>query len=877
MKLINLKCERQRNPISIDNHTPVFSFETEGDYDFSQQSFKIIVSTSKELVKNFIGDMWDSGVVHSEHSIQIKYKGKSLESAKTYYWCVTTTARGGENATSDIAEFGMGLLRLSDWKCGFIGLNITPSLEEPHDLGEKVGLPSPFLRKDFTISKKVAQVKMFSTAYGVYELHLNGKKVSEEELAPLWTDYNESIQYQCYDITKEIVNGENTIGAILGDGWYTGNIAIVGRKQYGDYPLALKVQIIIRYDDDTLEYIISDNTWKGSIGPIIYSDLQTGEYYDATKEVTGFDTAGFDDSKWAEVIDVFKSARVRQKAAIGQQVKVNHTLTPIEIFKNKENKYIVDMGQNMVGRIALKIKAQVGAKIVIRHGEMLRTDKTLYTGNLRTALQMDTYICNGNPVGEVYEPRFTFHGFRFVEISGLPDEPKISDIIGKVIYSSCCQTGFIKTSSEMVNKLFENQMWGQRGNFIGVPTDCPQRDERMGWTGDAQIFAKTACYNMDCNSFYDKYIEDCMEAQGANGAITDVVPHVKWNNGSDLVGSGNAAWGDVIFVIPWVVYSIYGDKEILKKAYGSMSNYFNYLNSTTKNYLRPDAGYGDWLNIGDDTPKDVLSTAFFAYDAYLMSEIAGALGYNDEVLKYKNYFEDIKKAFNEAYVNEDTIIKGDTQCCYILALKMKLLDGKNVKNAVEHLVRTIERNTFHLSTGFVGVSYLLPVLCENNHTDIAYRLLLNETYPSWGYSIKNGATTIWERWNSYTIEDGFGDEGMNSFNHYSLGSVGEWMYSYMAGITQLLPGFKKIKIKPYINSSLDFVTAEFKSIYGSIKSEWRKCENGYDIKVEIPPNTTATIVLEGASINSKIKAVEVVGSSHFFEVEAGIFKFQAIT
>lgn len=876
MKLINLKCDHQINPMVIYNIKPVFSFATESDLEFNQQSYRIIVSSRKELGQNYDGDMWDSGVVQSTHSIEIKYNGKPLESGKTYYWRVTTSSHKDEIPWSDIAEFGIGLLKPSDWKGGFIGLNIEPAIEKLHDLGDRVGLPSPYLRRNFNISKRVTSAKIFSTAYGVYELHLNGRKVGEEEFAPLWTNYEESIQYQCYDITSRIIQGENAIGAILGDGWYTGNIAIVGRKQYGDYPLSIKLQIELEYEDGELEYIASDNSWKGSIGPIIYSDLQMGEYYDATQEFIGFDTASFDDFKWDEVVNVYTSSRVVQKASIGQQVKVNHIISPMDIFMNKESKYIVDMGQNMVGRIALRMNAERGAKIIIRHGEMLNDDKTLYTGNLRTALQTDTYICSGNPKGEVYEAKFTFHGFQFVEISGLQNEPKVSDITGKVIYSSCEQTGFLTTSNKMVNKLFENQTWGQRGNFVGVPTDCPQRDERMGWTGDAQIFAKTACYNMDCNGFYNKYIEDCIESQGANGAITDVVPHVKLNNKSDLVGSGTAAWGDAIFVIPWVVYNMYGDIEILRKSYNSMVKYFFYLNSTTKNYLRPDSGYGDWLNIEDDTPKDVLSTAFFAYDAYLMTEIAKALDLKDDVKKYKKYFEDIKEAFNKAYVNEDTIVKGDTQCCYILALKMKLLHEENALKAVKHLVRTIERNNFHLSTGFVGVSYLLPVLCDNNRTDLAYRLLLNETYPSWGYSIKNGATSIWERWDSYTKEAGFGDEGMNSFNHYSLGSVGEWMYSYMAGITPILPGFKKIKIKPYIDSSIDFVCVEFKSVYGSVKSEWKKQGNGYVVKVEIPSNTSATIVLEGLTVNSKVKAAEINGTSHVFEVKSGIFEFQIL-
>jgi alpha-L-rhamnosidase len=408
----------------------------------------------------------------------------------------------------------------------------------------------------------------------------------------------------------------------------------------------------------------------------------------------------------------------------------------------------------------------------------------------------------------------------------------------------------------MVNKLFQNAMWGQMGNFVGVPTDCPQRDERMGWTGDAQVFCRTACYNMDCFGFFDKYGEDVLEARKPNGSVTDVVPHVKWSNGNDLVGNGNAAWGDVMFVLPITLYEMYGDITILQKNYGAMKDYFKYLLLNTTDLLRPESPYGDWLSVGEDTPKDVVSTAFFAYDATLMSRAAAYLGKEKDKIYYDNMFIRIKDAWQKAYVSSDGTVKGDTQCCYVLALKMDLTDDKAL--TAKYLARAIERMNYHLSTGFVGVSYLLPVLCDNGYSDLAYRLLQNDTYPSWGYSIKNGATTIWERWNSYTKEEGFGDVGMNSFNHYSLGSVSEWMYSYMGGIKPIAPGFKHFTIMPYFSSTMDNIDVNYESINGNIRSAWHHAgDNLTELNVEIPANCTAQIILPqcaSAEVTAPIRA-----------------------
>ncbi len=856
MKISKIMCEHmlcdevsyKKTPFCIDNETPVFSFVIDGDeYDAKVKCWKLLVSTSKEKLSEKEGDMWDSGIVYDDNISTITYEGEELKSKTTYYFRFFALC-GTTKLISKIGVFTTGILLPSEWNCGFIGIpaEATPKFECPES--EKVGLPSPYLRRSFTVSKPVVSAKAYATACGVYELYVNGEKDETYVLAPEWTDYTKSIQYQYYDLTDKIQQGENVIGAVLGDGWFCGNISLVGRNQYGFAPLGLMLNLTIEYEDGSQDLILTDSNWKGHDGAIRYNDNQTGEYYDARLENDGWCAPGFDDSSWCNIINVNpeRFTGTRFKASLGPQVKVMEYVSPIDITTDKNGAYIVDMGQNMVGVAEVKLKGKEGQKVVFRFGEMLNLDGTLYTTNLRTALQTDTYIMKGDKNGETFCPHFTFHGFRYIEITGLDYIPELSDITGRVMYSACERTGYIETSNAMVNQLFSNALWGQKGNFVGVPTDCPQRDERLGWTGDAQVFCRTACYNMDCYGFYDKYGEDVIESQKPNGAITDITPQVRWNNGigGDLVGNANAAWGDVMFVMPYTVYTMYGDINILYKYYDSMEKYFKCLLGTTKGLLRPNFGYGDWLSIDDDTPKDVLSTAYFAYDAYIMFKVSEILGKDYERIYYARMFEKISAAWREAYMDEEGMIKGDTQCCYLLALKMKLIPDDMRKRAAKHLVRTIERKNYHLSTGFVGVSYLLPILCDCGYSDIAYRLLLNDTYPSWGYSIKNGATTIWERWNSYTKENGFGDAGMNSFNHYSLGSVSEWMYSYMGGIKPAKPGFKEFFVKPCFTDRLDFVNVKYESICGTICSEWKKTSFGYELTVTVPVNTTAYIALD---------------------------------
>lgn len=882
MKIVNLYCdglpaEKEKYlefPWCTDRKRPVFSFAVDGDVqDAHVKYFKILVATSEDLLDESTGDMWDSGIIKSDNTSGILYAGKELADKTTYYYRVYAMVND-RAIKSKTCMFTMGMIHRSSWQCTFIGaahdaLEMTDVAKEA-----KTGLPAPYFRKSFNVEKPIKRAIAFATSFGIYDLYLNGQRPSKYCLAPGWTEYPKSIQYQYHDLTKYINQGENVIGAIVGDGWYSSNLSGLGRGRYGT-AVAFMMNLTIEYEDGSVDTVVTDESWNSNSGAVVYSDNQNGEYYDANLDPEGWSCPGYDDSAWHRTVKVrnTNAASTRFKASLGPQVREMLTLDPVSIDL-ADGKYIVDMGQNMVGYASIRLDCPKGTVITVRHGEMLNDANegergsdgprgSLYTANLRTALQKDVYICKGKD--DVYEPRFTFHGFRYLEISGLDKAPAIEDIKGHVLYSACQPAGYLETSNEMVNKLFSNVLWGQRGNFVSLPTDCPQRDERLGWTGDAEVFCKSACYNMDCHSFYIKYLEDLFEAQKPDGAITDIAPMIKWDNGNDLVGNGNAAWGDAAFVIPYTLYCMYGDKLTVKKHYNDMKRYFEYLDSTTVNYIRPYFGYGDWLSVDDFTPHDVLTTAFFAYDAILMNQMAKILGNKDDEKYYKEMFAKIKAAWQDKFLEPDGKIKGDTQTCYLMALKFGLVCGNKKKQAEKHLVRKIEEKNNHLSTGFVGVSYLLPILCDIGRADLAYTLLLNDTYPSWGYSIKNGATTVWERWNSYTLEQGFGDVGMNSFNHYSLGSCVEWMFSYMAGIKPKNAGFSTFEISPCFDKRLDYVKCSYNSIKGLIKSSWCKTETGYEIEITVPVNTTCYVKFD------KEKALIAAGKAERFTDTGAVF------
>ncbi|WP_371673744.1 glycoside hydrolase family 78 protein [Streptomyces sp. NBC_00289] len=706
------------------------------------------------------------------------------------------------------------------WGAGPWG-RVVPVVYAANQLRHEFGLPR----------KKVARARLYATALGLYEAHLNGHRVGRDQLAPGWTDYRERVQYQTYDVTTLVRPGANAIGAYVAPGWYAGNVGMFGPHQYGERP-ALLAQLEIEYTDGTSRRITSGTDWRAASGPIVSADLLSGETYDARKETSGWTSPGFDDRAWLDVRAAGDAAPDTIVAQVDGPVRVAEELPVEKVTEPVPGVFVFDLGQNMVGSVRLRVSGDAGTTVRLRHAEVLNPDGTLYTANLRTAAATDTYTLKGGGE-ETYEPRFTFHGFRYVEVTGFPGTPSAKAVTGRVMHTSAPFTFEFETDVPMLNTLHRNITWGQRSNFLSIPTDTPARDERLGWTGDINVFAPTAAYTMESARFLTKWLVDLRDAQTTDGAFTDVAPMV------GTVGNGVAGWGDAGVTVPWSLYQAYGDRQVLEDAWPSVQSWLKYLENNSVNLLRPADGYGDWLNVSDETPKDVIATAYFAHSADLAARIAQAL--DQDATPYLGLFGRVRGAFQNAYVSADGKVKGDTQTAYVLALSMNLLPDALRKAAADRLVTLIEAKGWHLSTGFLGTPRLLPVLTDTGHTDVAYRLLQQRSFPSWGYQIDKGATTMWERWDSIQPDGEFQTPDMNSFNHYAYGSVGEWMYTNIAGISAGRPGYREIVIRPRPGGDVTSARATFTSVHGPISTRWRQKAGGFVLTCAVPANTTAEV------------------------------------
>ena len=876
----SLRCEYHTNPLGIDAAAPRLFWKLEsGRRGASQSAYQILAASSSERLSDGQGDLWDSGKVQSAQSVHISYGGTALKSGQRVYWAVRVWDGDDQpSGWSKPAFWQRGLLSPEDWSAHWISLPPT----RPHiDLN-----PAPFLRREFRVGKAVTRATVSATALGIYSLRLNGQAVSADHFAPGWTDYRKRVAYQTYDVTSLVREGANALGAMLGDGWYAGYIGFENKRaNYGPYP-KLRAQLTLEYADGTTETVGTDEQWRGTLGgPILFSDMLMGESYDARLEMPGWDTPSYDASSWSAVRIEAAPAEMALVAQIDPPVRQTEELAAQSVTQPTPGSHLFDLGQNMVGWVRLQVQGPAGTVVQLRFGEILNPDGTLYVANLRAAKSTDTYILKGGGM-ETFEPHFTFHGFRYVELTGYPGEPTLDAVTGCVLHSDIPKTGTFECDNALVDQLVQNIDWGQRGNFLSLPTDCPQRDERLGWLGDAQIFVRTAAGNRDVAAFFTKWMDDVVDAQSPEGGFPDVAPRLV-----DL-SDGAPAWGDAGVIVPWTVYQVYGDMRLLATHYDAMAHWIEYLNSVNPNHLwtnRRNNDFGDWLSIAADTDKAVLATAYFAYDTSLMARIASVLGRTEDAARYEALFAEIKAAFNVAYVAEDGRIQGDTQTAYVLALRFGLLPDEKRPLAAKHLVADIERKNGHLSTGFVGVGYLCPVLTDAGYADVAYRLLLNETFPSWGYSIKQGATTIWERWDGWTEEKGFQDVGMNSFNHYSLGSVGEWLQRYVAGIDTDpdAPGFAHVYLRPHPSRRLPSVRASFDSLRGPVASAYRWESDLLHWAVTVPANTKAKIsvptddpasVREGdqpAEQAEGLRFVEYAESRAVYEAGSGEYAFTA--
>jgi alpha-L-rhamnosidase len=856
MKVTYLRCEYRVNPLGIDVKSPRLSWNVEGEgRGIRQSAYQILVSSSAALLAKNKGDLWDSGKVLSSQTVHIVYNGKPLASRTCCFWKVRAwDGKDEASSWSANASWTMGLLKKADWKGKWISMEteLLKKLSGLSDLAEQIP-PAPYLRKSFGVSKKVERATLYATARGIFDIEVNGKKVSKDVFAPEWTDYYSRIQYRTYDVTGLVAKGGNAIGVILGDGWYAGYVG--WQEKRGRYGLqtSLMAQLEIEYADSSTETVVTDKSWKTAIGPMQSSDFMMGETYDARVEMPGWSSDGYDDSRWHKV-EVVKAPEAPLVWQASEPVMVTEEIRPVKLTRPQPGVYVYDIGQNIAGFVRLKVKAPAGTTIRIRHAERLNPDGTIYTANLRRAKATDTYICMGKGI-EIYQPRFTFHGFQYVEITGIPLKPDLNTVTALAINSATPVAGTFECSDKLINRLYKNITWGQRGNFISVPTDCPQRDERLGWMGDAQVFIETAACNMDVAAFFTKWMMDVQDAQDPQGRFPDIAPRLREDGnftGLDKLRA-SPAWADAGVIVPWSIYRRYADSRIIERHWPAMTKWMNWLEEVNPEYLRVNElsnNYGDWLCIpadesfGTTSPmKELLATAFWAFDAKCMADMAAATVSKDEVKRYLELFLKVRQKFQQTYVEPGGKLKIETQTAYLLALAFDLLQREDRPSAAARLVENLKNNGWHLSTGFIGIRLLNPVLTEMGYADVAYRLLTNKTYPSWLYPVTHGATTIWERWDGWTAEKGFGDARMNSFNHYSLGSVGQWLFSDVAGIAcdKAVAGFERITIKPHVGGGLKFARATYNSIRGPISTSWKLTGDKLALDVTIPANTMALV------------------------------------
>jgi alpha-L-rhamnosidase len=849
LTISNLRCEYKSNPVGIDILQPRLSWEVvSSERGTLQTAYQIRLATSEEnLTKNKL--LWDSGKLASDASIQVVYQGPALETGRRYYWQVRVTDNLGRTSDwSARAFWEMGLLHELDWQARWISPNLQEDTSKPN--------PVPMLRREFQVKKEVVSARLYASAMGLYQLELNGKRVGDQYFTPGWTAYDFRYQYQTYDITADLKTGVNCLGALLGDGWFRGNLTWDSRRNAYGTRLGLLAQLVITYKDGKKQIVGTDESWKATTGPILLSDIYDGETYDARLERAGWSTPGYDAKDWKDVT-LLDSPKAKLVAPAGPPVRAIQELKPIEILKTPAADTVIDMGQNMVGWVRFHVTAPAGTTITLRHAEVLDSAGNFYTENLRSAKETIRFTAKGQGV-ETFEPHFTFQGFRFVAVSGWPGEPSLDDFTGVVVHSAIQPSSTFETSNELLNQLQHNIIWGQKGNFLDVPTDCPQRDERLGWTGDAQVFARTASFNHDTAAFYTKWLKDLALDQEDDGTVPHVIPNVL-SHGTRKGESGSTGWADVSTVVPWTMYLSYGDRRILEEQYPSMKAWVEYMRREAGDRYIWNSGqnFGDWLAFattdpgypGATTDKDLIQTAYFARSTALLQQTAQILGKTEDASTYSALLEKIKAAFQKEFVTSNGRLSSNTQTAYSLALAFDLLPEAQRKIAAERLAQDV-RKFGHLTTGFLGTPLLCQVLSDSGYLDEAYMLLNRKDYPSWLYPVTRGATTIWERWDGIKPDGSFQDKGMNSFNHYAYGAIGEWMYRVSAGIDidPQQPGYKHILIQPRPGGGLTFVKASVHSMYGQVASAWEIKDGRFTLRVQIPANTTATVRLPKAKL-----------------------------
>ena len=860
LQAVKLTCESRVNPIGLDEKHPNFGWQLVSDERNAYQSaYRVRVMREEENTP-----VWDSGRVESDESLYVPYEGEALEPRTRYFWQVCVWDKAGQaSGWSEKAYWETGLMDasafLADW------------ITQPDKGDISVMQPCPMFRKGFSIHGKIVRARAYASALGIYELNINGRPVGEEVLSPGFTSYRNRVQYQTWDITGLLQEGENAVGAIVADGWYRGYLGggNTCRNDFGEQ-LALICQIHILTEDGRETVVCTDESWKvHTDGAYRRADYYMGVEYDALREMPGWAGAGFDDSAWTHAAKLDHKKEILT-AQLSQPVRRKMTLRPVELITTPKGETVIDMGQNMVGWLKFTVRGEKGHTLSVRHGEVLDKDGNFYNENYRSAKSEIIYTLKGEGE-ETFEPSLSFYGFRYVKLIDWPCEISLDDFEGVVVYSDMALTSGFECSDARVNRLFMNVQWGQRGNFVDIPTDCPQRDERVGWTGDCQAFARTACINMDSRLVLKKWLGDLKLDQAEDGGVPHVVPRVF----SKPRNFGSSAWGDAATIVPWTLYLCYGDRRILAHQYPSMRKWLNYIDSQSENYIWCGGShFGDWPGLDapegsylGSTDKALIATAFSAYSTRLTMKTAQILGYDEDAKELSGLLEQVISAFRKKYVTEEGLLTVRTQTAYVLALHFDLIEESGREKMLCELLRIIEERGGHLSTGFVGTPYICLALTGAGAHDAAGRLLMQSEYPSWLYSVSKGATTMWEHWDGVKPDGSFWSSDMNSYNHYAYGAIGEWMMRKLAGIDLAAPAYRKISLLPMPIEGLSHVSAWQETPYGRIECEWT-AENGKRaMRCVIPAGTTAQITLETAKLDALTADVDLKNAA---QTEAGV-------
>ncbi|MCM8711526.1 glycoside hydrolase family 78 protein [Clostridium sp. SYSU_GA19001] len=850
MRIDRLRANHFENPLGYDLSDLSLSWVVEDTKAKKQESAEVIISKCADFTCEAI--VYESGKLKEADSRSFR-PGIVLEPCTRYYWKVKVTGDNGETAESETAFFETGKLKY-EWK----GIWITSDLDK--DI-------HPYMRKTFEIDGKIKKARVYASAAGIYEIEINGEKISDEYLLPGYHVYDRWMQYQTFDVTNYLKEGKNVIGAMLGKGWFSGRFGLAGLENtYGDR-MALICELVITKEDGSQVVIATDDTWKSYRSPVLSSGIYDGEHYDANLEISNWSKETCDDNSWSGVKPIkLKIGPMSER--LSPPIVKHEVFKPVEVIHTPKGETVLDFGQNMTGWVEFDICVTEGTRVYLQFGELLQGG-CFYRDNLRSAKAEYEYISNGKPAH--VRPHFTYYGFRFVKVEGISVNPQ--DFTAYAIHSKMDEIGEIKTSDDRVNQLIKNAKWGQKDNFLDVPTDCPQRDERLGWTGDAQVFAGTASFFTDTSAFYNKYMRDLREEQQLlEGSVPVIIPRVR-NQREVGSGHGSCAWGDVATVLPWTVYLFYGDKSMLAKHYDSMKDWVNYIirqdeKDGGKRLWQTGLHIADWLALDNPDPSDIftggtdqyyVASAYYYYSVKLTADAAESLGKTEDAIYYRKLQNEIKEAFLREYITPNGKLAVDTQTAHVLALFMDLVPEKYRVRIAERLKAKIVNKGMHLDTGFVGTAYLCRALSGAGANDYAYKLLINDDFPSWLYQVKMGATTIWERWNSVNPDGYVSSTGMNSMNHYAYGSVVEWIARDVCGLNPVLsePGFKKALIKPQPFGYLKNAYICYKSASGTYVSSWNILENGrVQYEFQVPFNCEAEIILPDA----KLKEIIITGT-----------------